>query len=95
MRDRGKYQGMLSGAIGLGATTRPFIAASMLHKSGDGWTWIFWIPPILAATCIALIVLFLPLKPVVGSLKEKIGKIDWYRLTVAVNWDVVPIGECE
>lgn len=48
LKDRGKYQGILSCAIGLGAATGPFIAAGIMAKSTDGWRWIFWVPPILA-----------------------------------------------
>ncbi|KAJ0383341.1 hypothetical protein COL922a_010680 [Colletotrichum nupharicola] len=36
LKDRGKYQGMLSASIGLGASTGPFIAASMLRKGETG-----------------------------------------------------------
>jgi MFS family permease len=87
LRDRGKYQGMLSGAIGLGASTGPFIAASVLDRGGDdeeSWRWIFWIPPILAAACMVVMWIYLPLKPVTGSWRAKIGKIDWSGLCAAV-----------
>ncbi|CAI0645617.1 unnamed protein product [Colletotrichum noveboracense] len=80
LKDRGKYQGMLSASIGLGASTGPFIAASMLRKGETGgveaWRWIFWVPPILAAACATTIWLCLPLKPVAGSWREKLAKID-------------------
>lgn len=49
LKDRGKYQGILSCAIGLGAATGPFIAAGIMKNTTDGWRWIFWVPPILAA----------------------------------------------
>lgn len=98
LRDRGKYQGIISGTIGLGACTGPFVAARMVGSqsrsqsrsrsqetgSTEGWRWIFWIPPILAAVCMAMMWVFLPLKPVRGSWKEKLGKIDWYGLGAAV-----------
>ena len=42
MRDRGKYQGILSAAIGLGSCTGPFIAAEMLRRGGEAWRWIAW-----------------------------------------------------
>ena len=90
LKARGKYQGIISGTIGLGACTGPFIAASMIGSSNQdntsdhGWRWIFWIPPILAAVCMAMMWVFLPLKPVQGSWKEKIAKIDWYGLGAAV-----------
>lgn len=85
LKDRGKYQGMLSGAIGLGAGTGPFIAAAMLGSGErEGWRWIFWIPPMLAATCLVVMWICLPLKPVTGSWKDKLGKIDWFGLAAAV-----------
>ncbi|KAJ5682720.1 hypothetical protein N7462_005885 [Penicillium macrosclerotiorum] len=85
LKDRGKYQGMLSAAIGLGASTGPFIAAGMISTNdGEGWRWIFWIPPILAATCMAVMWICLPLKPVTGSWAEKMKKIDWLGLLTAI-----------
>ncbi|KAK2752026.1 major facilitator superfamily transporter [Colletotrichum kahawae] len=88
LKDRGKYQGMLSASIGLGASTGPFIAASMLRKGDTGsveaWRWIFWVPPILATVCAMTIWLCLPLKPVTGSWREKLAKIDWYGLGAAM-----------
>jgi MFS family permease len=85
LKDRGKYQGMLSGAIGLGASTGPFLAAAVLDRDGgEGWRWIFWLPPILASACMAVMWVYLPLKPVTGSWRDKIGKIDWLGLCAAV-----------
>ncbi|TVY45765.1 putative transporter [Lachnellula occidentalis] len=84
MKDRGKYQGMLSGAIGLGSSTGPFIAASMLGTGPEGWRWIFWVPPILAAACVLVMWRFLPLKPVTGRWQDKLRKLDWAGLAVAV-----------
>lgn len=85
MRDRGKYQGLLSTAIGLGSCTGPFIAAEMLRRGGETWRWIFWTPPIMASTCLIFMWFLLPLKPVTGSMREKLGKIDWFGLVVVVT----------
>lgn len=84
MRDRGKYQGLLSAAIGLGSCTGPFIAAEMLRRGGEAWRWIFWTPPILAGVCLGFMWFLLPLRPVAGSWREKLGKIDWVGLVVVV-----------
>ncbi|PSN67297.1 MFS general substrate transporter [Corynespora cassiicola Philippines] len=85
LKDRGKYQGMLSAAIGLGASTGPFIAASMIERDGEkGWRWIFWVPPILAVACMVAMWVLLPLKPVTGSWREKIRMIDWFGLFAIV-----------
>ncbi|KAH9886825.1 major facilitator superfamily domain-containing protein [Xylariomycetidae sp. FL2044] len=95
LKDRGKYQGILSCAIGLGASSGPFIAASILHRDMDnGWRWIFWVPPILGSICMVLIWFFLPLKPVTGSWSEKLRKIDWFGLLTAVTsilFFIIPI----
>lgn len=84
MRDRGKYQGILSAAIGLGSCTGPFIAAEMLRRGGEAWRWIFWVPPIMASGCLVCMAFLLPLRPVTGSWREKVRKIDWFGLVVAV-----------
>ncbi|KAL0938281.1 major facilitator superfamily transporter [Colletotrichum truncatum] len=88
LKDRGKYQGLLSASIGLGASTGPFITASMLNKGAtmgvEAWRWIFWVPPILATACALVIWMCLPLKPVFGGWREKLGKIDWYGLGAAM-----------
>lgn len=84
MRDRGKYQGILSVAIGLGSCTGPFIAAEMLRRGGETWRWIFWLPPIMASASAVAMWFLLPLKPVTGSWREKLKKIDWFGLVVVV-----------
>ncbi|KAI0901244.1 MFS general substrate transporter [Annulohypoxylon nitens] len=94
LKDRGKYQGILSSAIGLGASTGPFIAAGIMSNSKDGWRWIFWVPPILAAASMAGMWVFLPLKPVTGSWSEKMRKIDWlglFTVVTGVLFLIIPI----
>ncbi|KKY13852.1 putative c6 transcription [Diplodia seriata] len=39
LRDRGKYQGLLSGAIGLGSSAGPFLAAGLIPINSGGSTW--------------------------------------------------------
>ncbi|KAI1088715.1 MFS general substrate transporter [Rostrohypoxylon terebratum] len=85
LKDRGKYQGILSSAIGLGASTGPFIAAGIMSNLRDSWRWIFWVPPVLAAASMAGMWVFLPLKPVTGSWSEKMRKIDWFGLFTVVT----------
>ena len=86
LRSRGKYQGFISLAIGTGAASGPFVAASLIQTNshGDGWRWAFWVPSIIAACCFALLLFLLPLKPVTGSLSEKIRKIDWLGVITSV-----------
>ncbi|OBS25307.1 hypothetical protein FPOA_05840 [Fusarium poae] len=86
LRSRGKYQGFISLAIGTGAASGPFVAASLIETRGhsDGWRWAFWVPSILAAFCFTLLLFFLPLKPVSGGFGEKIRKIDWLGVITSV-----------
>lgn len=84
LKERGKYQGMISLAIGAGATVGPFAAASLVRYP-DGWRWTFWLPAILAAFCLVLLLLLLPLKPVTGRWQDKVKKIDWLGIAASVS----------
>ncbi|KAI6773901.1 hypothetical protein HG531_000750 [Fusarium graminearum] len=94
LRSRGKYQGFISLAIGTGAASGPFVAASLIQTrgQGDGWRWAFWVPSILAACCFALLLFLLPLRPVSGSFGDKIRKIDWLGVITSVPAIVLVIG---
>ncbi|OAP55801.1 hypothetical protein AYL99_09953 [Fonsecaea erecta] len=85
LKERGKYQGLLSGAIGLGAGVGPFTSAALVQGHDGRWPWAFWVPAILASLCIPPLVILLPQKPVVGSWKEKVRKVDWMGLLTAVT----------
>ncbi|KAM0545680.1 hypothetical protein ACHAO7_008135 [Fusarium culmorum] len=63
-------------AVGTGAASGPFVAAGLIQMSTNGWRWAFWVPAIMGAVCFVLLVFPLPPKPVSGSLKEKVQKID-------------------
>ncbi|EXJ70785.1 uncharacterized protein A1O5_05775 [Cladophialophora psammophila CBS 110553] len=85
LKERGKYQGMLSGAIGLGAGAGPFTSGALVQGHDGRWPWAFWVPAILASLCIPPLVVLLPQKSVVGSWKEKVRKVDWMGLFTAVT----------
>jgi MFS family permease len=84
LKDRGKYQGVLSAAIGLGAGSGPFIAAGLLKTGSKGWRWVFWVPAMMAAVCVPNLVIFLPSKPISGTPIDKLKKIDWIGLATSV-----------
>ncbi|KAL1641041.1 hypothetical protein SLS58_006313 [Diplodia intermedia] len=86
LRERGRYQGLLSGAIGLGSGAGPFLAAALVGADGDGegWRWIFRVPPVLAAACAAAMAVALPLRSVRGGWREKVAMVDWAGLGAAV-----------
>lgn len=86
LRDRGKYQGLINVAIGAGAMAGPFVAAALLRRlPDDGWRWAFWLPAVLAAACLVLVALLLPLKPVTGPWQAKLLRIDWLGIAASVS----------
>ncbi|KAL5584460.1 hypothetical protein FOVSG1_013849 [Fusarium oxysporum f. sp. vasinfectum] len=91
LRSRGKYQGFISLAIGIGAASGPFVAAGLIQLTTDGWRWAFWVPSIMGAVCFVLLLLLLPLKPVSGSFKEKARKIDWMGVMTSIAGIVLTV----
>ncbi|KAK2700396.1 hypothetical protein QWA68_001525 [Fusarium oxysporum] len=91
LRSRGKYQGFISLAIGIGAVSGPFVAAGLIQLTTDGWRWAFWVPSIMGAVCFVLLLLLLPLKPVSGSFKEKARKIDWMGVMASIAGIVLTV----
>ncbi|KAF4957224.1 hypothetical protein FGADI_3289 [Fusarium gaditjirri] len=91
LRSRGKYQGFISLAIGIGAASGPFVAAGLIQMTTDGWRWAFWVPSIMGAVCFVLLILLLPLKPVSGSIKEKARKIDWMGVMASIAGIVLTV----
>ncbi|KAI1053725.1 hypothetical protein LB507_007420 [Fusarium sp. FIESC RH6] len=91
LRSRGKYQGFISLAIGIGAASGPFVAAGLIQTGTNGWRWAFWVPAIMGGVCFLLLVLFLPLKPVSGSFKEKVRKIDWWGVLASIAGIVLTV----
>ncbi|KAF4443934.1 DHA14-like major facilitator efflux transporter (MFS transporter) [Fusarium acutatum] len=91
LRSRGKYQGFISLAIGIGAASGPFVAAGLIQLTTDGWRWAFWVPSTMGAVCFVLLLLLLPLKPVSGSFKEKARKIDWMGVMASIAGIVLTV----
>ncbi|RFU23870.1 hypothetical protein B7463_g12468, partial [Scytalidium lignicola] len=94
LKERGKYQGVLSGAIGLGSASGPFIAAAFLKTGPEGWRWAFWLPSMLAAVCVPVLLAILPAKPITGTWQEKVLKIDFLGLgssVVAMLFILIPV----
>ncbi|RBR03240.1 uncharacterized protein FIESC28_11794 [Fusarium coffeatum] len=91
LRSRGKYQGFISLAIGIGAASGPFVAAGLIQMGTNGWRWAFWVPAIMGGVCFVLLMFFLPLKPVSGSFKEKVRKIDWWGVMASIAGIVLTV----
>ncbi|GAA5965979.1 hypothetical protein JCM8115_004783 [Rhodotorula mucilaginosa] len=85
LRDRGKYQGVTEITIAIANGGGPLLGGVMAEKIS--WRWCFWINLPIGGFCLAVIVFFLPLKPVHGSIKEKLLKIDYggALLTIAAS----------
>ncbi|GAA5969764.1 hypothetical protein JCM11641_008035 [Rhodosporidiobolus odoratus] len=85
LKDRGKYQGVTEITIAIGNGVGPIIGGVMAQKLT--WRWCFWINLPIAGASIVVIALFLPLKKVTGSTKEKLLKIDYggALLTIAAT----------
>lgn len=85
LKERGKYQGILSGAIGLDAGVGPFAAGALIQGDQERWRWAFWLPAMLAALCVPPLFVLLPQKPVVGRWRTKVRNVDWIGLVTIVT----------
>ncbi|KAF4985432.1 hypothetical protein FGRMN_11210 [Fusarium graminum] len=72
---RGKYQGVIGGVVGLGNVLGPFIAAAAVYNST--WRFFFWALAPLAALIAILAYFFLTHKPPTESFHEGLAKVDW------------------
>ncbi|KAK5630076.1 hypothetical protein RRF57_005791 [Xylaria bambusicola] len=91
LKARGKYQGMISLAIGAGATAGPFVAAGLIQVGADGWRWTFFVPAIAGGACFVLLLFVLPLNPVSGDWSQKLRKIDWLGVITSVAGVVLTV----
>ncbi|KAJ7830340.1 MFS general substrate transporter [Mycena olivaceomarginata] len=75
LRQRGKYQGIIGGVIGVGYAIGPPIGGALSQRVG--WQWCVWItiPFSFIATCVVIFVL--PLKPVQGNIRSKLLAVDY------------------
>ncbi|ORY31436.1 major facilitator superfamily domain-containing protein [Naematelia encephala] len=75
LKDRGKYQGLISAFCSIGSAIGPFLGGGL--SSAGQWRWVFWTTTICAAIIIVIDHLVLPLKPVTGSMSRKLRQIDY------------------
>ncbi|KAL5591254.1 hypothetical protein FOVSG1_010143 [Fusarium oxysporum f. sp. vasinfectum] len=81
LEQRGKIQGVVGGAVGLGNVIGPFIAAGIMQKSS--WRAFFWLLTPLSFITAVLAFLFLPSKPPTIGFWEGLSKIDWVGSVVS------------
>ncbi|GAA5910326.1 hypothetical protein JCM8208_006009 [Rhodotorula glutinis] len=75
LKDRGKYQGLTEATILVGNGAGPILGGVMAQKLS--WRYCFWINLPIGGVAMAVILFFLPLKAVRGSMKQKLLQIDY------------------
>ncbi|KAL3426467.1 MFS multidrug transporter [Phlyctema vagabunda] len=74
LRQRGKYFGIIAGIWALGSNSGPVLGGVLAFKSD--WRWIFQINIPFAVISLIMVPLFVRLRVLPGSLKEKFQRID-------------------
>ncbi|GAA5826068.1 hypothetical protein JCM3770_005229 [Rhodotorula araucariae] len=75
LKDRGKYQGITEATILIGNLAGPLVGGVLAQNVS--WRWCFWINLPIGGVAMLVIILFLPLKAVRGSMKQKLLQIDY------------------
>lgn len=92
LQERGKYQGILGGALGLGNVVGPFIAAAFTMRST--WRGFFWLISPLSACSIAVGYFLIPNNARKDDFKKNLTRIDFYGIlasSIAVIFILLPI----
>ncbi|RAK95184.1 putative MFS transporter [Aspergillus ibericus CBS 121593] len=92
LKDRGKYQGILGAALGLGNVIGPFIAAAFVMDST--WRGFFWLIAPLSACSIIVGYLLIPNNAQKGSFRKNVRRIDFYGIlasSIGIIFLLIPI----
>ncbi|PWY65132.1 C6 transcription factor [Aspergillus eucalypticola CBS 122712] len=92
LRDRGKYQGILGAALGMGNVIGPFIAAAFVMDST--WRGFFWLISPLSACSIVVGYFLIPNNARKDSLRKNARKIDYYGIlssSIGIIFLLIPI----
>ena len=75
LKERGKYQGFVAAACSIGNAIGPFVGGGL--SSIGQWRWLFRTISITSVVVAVAIWFIVPLKPVSGSMRAKLAKIDF------------------
>lgn len=92
LENRGKYQGILGAALGLGNIIGPFIAAAFIVHST--WRAFFWLISPLAACSIVVGFFLIPNNALKGGIRKNMSKIDFYGIiasSIGIIFLLIPI----
>ncbi|EGO00143.1 hypothetical protein SERLA73DRAFT_72881 [Serpula lacrymans var. lacrymans S7.3] len=75
LKERGTYSGLFGLTWALGGGIGPLVGGALAQPSR--WRWLFYLNIPIAGLAFLLVLLFLSLPTPVGTLKEKMARIDW------------------
>lgn len=92
LQERGKYQGILGAALGLGNVIGPFIAAAFIMRST--WRGFFWLISPLSVCSIVVGYFLIPNNARKDGFKTNVKRIDFFGIlasSIAVIFILLPI----
>ncbi|PKY05272.1 MFS general substrate transporter [Aspergillus campestris IBT 28561] len=92
LEQRGKYQGILGAALGLGNVIGAFVAAAFTMRST--WRGFFWLISPLSACCVAVGYFLIPNNHRKDGFRESVRRIDGYGIvasSIGIIFLLIPI----
>ncbi|EIW72421.1 hypothetical protein TREMEDRAFT_26105 [Tremella mesenterica DSM 1558] len=87
LKERGKYQGVTGCIVACSNAIGPVVGGLFTEKVT--WRWCFYINIPVTVFAMVVITILLPLKPVKGSVFEKLRKVDWFGSILTIAWAVL------